>query len=40
MNDGGVNANATVVTPRARMVAATATAIGNAATYQVSGPTN
>lgn len=39
-NDGGVNATATVVTPRARLVAATATAIGNAATYQVSGPTN
>jgi hypothetical protein len=39
-NDGGVIANATVVTTRARMVAATATAVGNAATYQVSGPTN
>lgn len=40
VNTGDVNARSTVVSPRARAVAATSTAIGNAATYQVSGPTN
>lgn len=37
-NSGDVSASAVVTTPRANMVGATATAIGNAATYQVSGP--
>lgn len=37
-NDGSVHADATVIAPRAGVVAATATAIGNAATYQVRGP--
>jgi hypothetical protein len=40
VNTGDVNAQATVSAPRARTIGATATAIGNAATYQVSGPTN
>ena len=40
VNTGDVNARSTVVSPRAHTVAATSTAIGNAATYQVSGPTN
>jgi hypothetical protein len=40
VNTGDVNARSAVVSPRARTVAATSTAIGNAATYQVSGPTN
>jgi len=37
-NDGSVHADATVIAPRAGLVGATATAIGNAATYQVRGP--
>ena len=37
-NSGDVRATATVNTPRAATVGATATAIGNAATYQVRGP--
>lgn len=37
-NDGDVRASARVNTDRATTVGATATAIGNAATYQVSGP--
>ena len=36
-NDGAVNASATVISSRARTVAATSAAIGNAATYQVQG---
>ncbi|GAN00003.1 phage tail fiber protein [alpha proteobacterium U9-1i] len=36
-NEGAVNANATVMSSRARTVAATSSAIGNAATYQVQG---
>lgn len=38
VNTGNVSAQATVNAQRARTVATTATAIGNAATYQVSGP--
>lgn len=37
-NDGSVDATATVISSRARTVAATSSAIGNAATYQVQGP--
>lgn len=37
-NTGDVNSTARVIAPRARTAAATATAIGNAATYQVDGP--
>jgi hypothetical protein len=37
-NDGNVSSSARVVAPYARNVAASATAIGNAATYQVTGP--
>jgi hypothetical protein len=40
INSGAVSANASLATPYARTAAATATAIGNAATYQVAGPTN
>lgn len=39
-NTGDVSATAVVNTPRARTVAATANAIGNAATFQTAGPTN
>lgn len=37
-NTGDVSSSAIVISPRARTVAATSTAIGNAATYQVAGP--
>jgi len=38
-NDGDVSSSARVIAPYARNAAASATAIGNAATYQVTGPT-
>lgn len=37
VNDGGVHSSASVTAPRANTVAATASAIGNAATFQVTG---
>jgi hypothetical protein len=37
-NSGDVNATAAVITPRATTIGATATAIGNAATFQVTAP--
>jgi hypothetical protein len=39
-NSGDVRATSTVIAPRAGLVGATSTAIGNAATYQVTGPSS